>query len=119
MDQEAQEISVEDLAKVSLKFGTVLAAERVEKSEKLLRLDVGFGDGPSVQVLAGIGRAFQPEALVGRQFLFVTNLPPRKMMGLESRGMILAAGPPDDPALISAVGAGGVQSRVPDGSRAR
>ncbi|MEZ5989396.1 MAG: methionine--tRNA ligase [Planctomycetota bacterium] len=81
----------DDFAKLDLRVGRVLEAERVPKSKKLLRtvVDLGF---EKRQVLAGVAEQIEPEQLVGRQVLVVANLAPRKMMGLESQGMLLMAG---------------------------
>lgn len=85
------EIPFEEFVKVDLRVGTVSNAQRVEKSDKLLRLEVQFGAeiGPRV-IVAGIAEAFPVEALMGRQVLAVVNLPPRKLFGIESHGMLLA-----------------------------
>lgn len=80
-----------DFQKVDLRFGTVQSAERVPKSDKLVKMLVSFGT-ETRQILAGVGKTFTPEQLIGEQFLFVVNLAPRKMMGLESHGMMLATG---------------------------
>lgn len=82
-------IAFEDFAKVDLRVGKIVEASRVEKSEKLLKLKVDFG-AEKRQILAGIGKAYAPEALIGKTATFVFNLAPRMMMGLESQGMILA-----------------------------
>ena len=86
-------ISIEDFAKVELKIGRVVAAERVEKSDKLIRLKVDIGE--ERQVVAGIGKAYDPEYLVGKEIVVVANLKPAKLMGVESRGMLLAASDED------------------------
>jgi methionyl-tRNA synthetase len=83
-------IAIDDFAKVDLRVGTVKVAERVPKSDKLLRLEVDIGSEVR-QVLAGIAEAYAPETLVGRKVVIVANLAPRKMRGLESNGMIVAA----------------------------
>lgn len=83
-------ITFDDFMKVDIRCGFITAAERVPKSDKLLKLKVNFGPLGERQVLAGIGKSFQPEAIVGLSAAFVVNLAPRKMMGLESHGMILA-----------------------------
>ncbi|MBL7662335.1 methionine--tRNA ligase [bacterium] len=85
-------IEFDDFAKVSLRVGQILEASRIEKSDKLLKLKVDLGEqsGPR-QILAGIGKHYDPEALVGRKVCAVTNLKPRKMLGHESQGMLLAA----------------------------
>ena len=97
----AAQITIDDFAKVDLRVATVLEAERVKGADKLLRLvvDLGF---EKRQVLAGIASAYQPESLIGRKVVVVANLQPRKLRGLESNGMIVAAsiGPADKPVLI-------------------
>jgi methionyl-tRNA synthetase len=95
-------ISIDDFAKIELKVGLVKSAERVEKADKLLKLLVDIGDEVR-QVLAGIAMGYAPEELVGRKVVIVTNLAPRKMRGLESNGMLLAAsaGPDGKPVLCT------------------
>jgi len=83
-------ITIDDFAKIDLRVGIVQVAERVPKSDKLLRLEVNIGTEVR-QVLAGIAEAYSPETLVGRKVVIVANLAPRKMRGLESNGMIVAA----------------------------
>jgi len=90
-------ISFDDFAKVELKTARVMQAERVENSEKLLRLTLNVGDknevGESMNriVLAGIGKQYEPENLVGKDIVIVANLEPRSLMGEMSNGMIVAA----------------------------
>ncbi len=84
-------ISYEDFAKIELKVGKVLSADRVEGSEKLLRLKVDLAEENPRQILAGVGRTYDPEMLVGKEIVIVANLEPRKLMGEESQGMLLAA----------------------------
>jgi methionyl-tRNA synthetase len=84
-------IGIEDFAKVELRAAQVLTAERVPKADKLLRLTVDLGEAASRQILAGIAQYYEPEKLVGRKIIVVANLQPRKMRGLESQGMLLAA----------------------------
>lgn len=91
-------INYEDFSKVELKVGKVLTAEPIEGSEKLLKLEVNFGE-ETRQILSGIAKWYSPKDLIGKFFVFVTNLEPRKMMGLESFGMILATDT-DKPILI-------------------
>lgn len=86
-----QQITIEEFQKVQLKVGKVLSAERVPKSEKLLKLQVDLG-GEQRQIVAGIGKTYEPESLVGRRIIIVANLKPAKLMGVESQGMVLAAG---------------------------
>jgi methionyl-tRNA synthetase len=76
---------------MDLRIGKILSAERVPKSDKLLKLMVDIGEPAPRQVIAGIGKSFAPEALVGQHVVVVANLKAAKLMGLESRGMVLAA----------------------------
>ncbi len=85
-----EKITIDDFAKVELRVGVVKSAERIPKADKLLKVLVDIGDEVR-QVLAGIATAYAPEDLVGRKVVVVTNLAPRKMRGLESNGMLLAA----------------------------
>jgi len=84
--------TIDDLSKIALRLALVREAERVPKSDKLLRLQVDVGEGAPRQILAGIGKVYAPEDLIGKRIVVIANLAPRKMMGLESRGMVLAAG---------------------------
>lgn len=90
-------INFEEFSKVELKTARVLEAERVDGSNKLLKLKVDLGkeEGADVsktrQILAGIGKSYEPEQLVGKQIIVVANLEPRSLMGFESQGMLLAA----------------------------
>jgi len=88
--QEPQHITIDDFAKVELRVAQILVAERVPKADKLLRLEVDLGYEKR-QILAGIAQYYEPEKLVGRKIIIVANLAPRKMRGLESNGMLLAA----------------------------
>ena len=83
-------ITIDDFAKVELRVAQILVAERVPKADKLLRLEVDLGDEKR-QILAGIAEHYEPEKLIGRRIVIVANLAPRKMRGLESNGMLLAA----------------------------
>jgi len=85
-----QGIAIDDFAKVDLRVAQILAAERVPKADKLLRLEVDLGYEKR-QILAGIAQYYEPEKLIGRKIVIVANLAPRKMRGLESNGMLLAA----------------------------
>ena len=95
-------IGIEDFAKVELRVGVVKSAERIQGADKLLKLLVDIGDEVR-QVLAGIALGYTPEELVGRKVVIVANLAPRKMRGLESNGMLLAAsvGPDGKPVLCT------------------
>jgi len=87
------QITIDEFMKIQLKTAKVLAAERVPKSEKLLKLQVSLGEGAEQrQIVAGIGRKYEPEALIGKTIIIVANLKPAKLMGIESQGMVLAAG---------------------------
>ena len=93
-------VSFEDWKKVELKVADVIAAERVEGSEKLLKLSVSLGDEER-QIIAGIGKAYSPENIIGRKIIIVANLEPKILMGLESQGMLVAATDEEgNPALI-------------------
>src|SRR3989344_4156414 len=83
-------ISIEDFKKAELKIARILSAERVEGSEKLIKLRVSLGEEER-QLVAGIGKAYEPEALIGKEIVIVANLEPRTLMGEESQGMLLAA----------------------------
>lgn len=92
-------ISYEQFQQIELCVATILAAERVEGSEKLIRLKVSLGEEER-QIIAGIGKRYAPEELVGKQIIVVANLEPRMLMGMESQGMLLAADTPDGPVLL-------------------
>jgi len=108
----APQITIDDFAKVDLRVATVVEAERVKGADKLLRIvvDLGF---EKRQIVAGIALAYQPESLIGRKVVIVANLQPRKLRGLESNGMIVAAslGPEDKPVLV------GFHEEVENGAR--
>lgn len=84
-------IEIGDFAKIELRVGEVLTAERVPKSDKLLRMTIDLGEQEPRQVLAGIAEYYEPEKMIGRKVVVVANLKPRKLRGYESQGMILAA----------------------------
>jgi methionyl-tRNA synthetase len=84
------EVSYEDFAKLELKIGKVIQVEDVQGSNKLLKLTVDFGNEKRIAV-AGIKQQYKPEDLLNKKFVFVTNLQRRKIMGIESQCMILAA----------------------------
>jgi len=96
----APQITIDDFAKVDLRVAKVLVAERIPKADKLLRLEVDLGFEKR-QILAGIAEYYAPETLIGRKVVIVANLAPRKMRGLESNGMVVAAsvGPDGAPVL--------------------
>lgn len=83
-------LTIDEFAKLEARIGVVLSAEAVEGSEKLIRLMLDFGETQPRQILSGIRAWYEPASLVGKQLLFVVNLAPRKLMGLESQGMLMA-----------------------------
>ncbi|MEK6639439.1 MAG: methionine--tRNA ligase [Nitrospirota bacterium] len=96
------QITIDEFMKIQLKTAKVLTAERVPKSEKLLKLQVSLGDGTEQrQIVAGIGKKYEPEALIGKTIVIVANLKPAKLMGIESQGMVLAAGDSEVRGLIT------------------
>jgi methionyl-tRNA synthetase len=104
-------IGIEDFAKVELRVGQVKAAEKVKGADKLLRLEVDLGTEVR-QVVAGIAESYAPELLIGRKVVIVANLAPRKLRGLESNGMIVAASPEGGKAVLA-----GFLEDVPVGTR--
>ncbi|MEO5648333.1 MAG: methionine--tRNA ligase subunit beta, partial [Ginsengibacter sp.] len=84
------EIVFDDFAKIDLKVGTILSAAKVEKADKLLKLEIDLGFEKRI-ILSGIAQHFSPEEITGKQVVVVANLAPRKMRGIESNGMILMA----------------------------
>jgi methionyl-tRNA synthetase len=96
---EERYIRIDDFAKIDLRIGKVLEAERIEGSNKLLRLVVDIGE--KRQIVAGIGKTYSPGELIGKLVVIVSNLKPAKLMGVESQGMLLAAGTENDIAIIS------------------
>jgi methionyl-tRNA synthetase len=93
-------ITIDKFFETELKVGTIQAAERVPKSEKLIKMSVDVGEESPRQIVAGIGLAYQPEELVGKQVAVVANLQPAKLMGVESQGMVLAASIDGKPVLL-------------------
>ncbi len=83
-------ISFDDFKKLDIKIGEVKSAERVPDTDKLIRLMVDFGAEEDRQIISGIAKYTEPEALIGRRFPFIINIEPRVIHGLESNGMILA-----------------------------
>jgi len=104
-------ISIDDFAKVEMRVGQVKAAEKVAGADKLLKLQVDIG-GEVRQIVAGIALAYAPDALIGRKVAVVVNLAPRKLRGVESDGMIVAASLPDGQPVLA-----GFLEDVPVGSR--
>lgn len=84
-------ITIEDFSKVEIKIGKVISAEKVEGSEKLLKLMVDLGEEKPRQILSGVAKAVTPEEITGKMVPIASNLAPRMMMGMESNGMMLCA----------------------------
>jgi methionine--tRNA ligase beta chain len=98
-----EKISIEEFAKVEVQVGTVLAAERVPETDKLIKCSVDFAEpsGPRT-IVSGIAMYVpEPESLVGRQLAYVTNLAPRVIKGIESNGMLFAVGSGDTFAFLT------------------
>ncbi|MFY9609983.1 MAG: methionine--tRNA ligase [Blastocatellia bacterium] len=110
---ESNIITIDDFVKVELRAATVLEAERVPKADRLLRLQVDLGEEKPRQLLAGIAQHYAPEDVVGRKIIVVSNLAPRKLRGLESNGMLLAASIGEDGRPVLATFA----EEVPNGAR--
>jgi len=109
--EQPTHIVIDDFVKVDLRVAQILVAERVPKADKLLRLEVDLGYEKR-QILAGIAQYYEPEKLIGRKIVIVANLAPRKMRGLESNGMLLAASLPDGAPVLA-----GFLEEVPLGAR--
>lgn len=106
-------IEIGDFAKVDLRVGQVLTAERLPESDKLLLLSIDLGEETPRQILAGIAEYYEPEKLVGRKLVVVANLKPRKLRGYESQGMVVAAAVGDEGRPVVAT----FSEDVPNGAR--
>ncbi len=109
----AGEITIEEFAKLDIRIGKVLKAERIPGSRKLLRLEVDLGEGEPRQLVAGLAGFYEPDELVGMNVVVLANLKPKKIMGVESRGMLLAADVNGRPVLLT------VEEDVPPGTKVR
>ena len=89
-------VSFEDFEKLDIRVGHIKHCEKVKKSKKLLKFTIDDGSGIARTILSGIAAYYEPEQLIGKDVLFVANFAPRKMMGIESQGMILSAVNADD-----------------------
>ena len=105
-------ISIDKFFETDLRVAEIRAAEKVEKSKKLIKLTVFDGDGERTLV-AGVATKYTPEELVGRKVVIVANLQPAKLMGIESNGMVLAASIDGEPSLLS------VDPSVPAGTKVK
>ena len=85
-------LSLNQFKEMELRVGTIVAARRAPGTDKLLCLSVDLGEEHPRQIISGIADFFEPDALIGQQYIFVANLAPRTIRGFESQGMILAAG---------------------------
>ncbi|MBW3671565.1 MAG: methionine--tRNA ligase [Acidobacteria bacterium] len=109
---DAQQISIDQFFETDLRVAEIIAAEKIEKSNKLLKLRVSTGDSERT-VVAGIAKQYEPDEIVGRKIVIVANLEPARLMGVESQGMVLAADRGGKPTLLS------VDPAVPAGTRVR
>lgn len=122
------DITFEEFKKLQIKIGLIVEANKIEGTDKLLKLEVDFGDDPSAhstgsgqassgrlrrQIVSGIAQFYKPEKLIGKQFPFITNLEPRTIRGVESQGMILAVDVHEKAVLLKPV------KKVPNGSLVR
>lgn len=108
-----EQISFDEFNKMDLRVGQILHAERVEGTQKLLKLEVDIGTEKR-QMVAGVAEVYSPEALVGKRIIVVANLKPATIRGIESQGMLLAADLPDDKPIVPFFG-----EDVPVGARVR
>ena len=97
-----EEIQYEDFAKLDIRIGTVVAAELVPETDKLIKCTVDFGEELGQRtIVSGIAEWKKPEELIGRQFPYIVNLAPRMLRGVESQGMLLAASDESGVALLT------------------
>ncbi len=96
-------INIDKFKEIDLRVAKILSAEQVEGSEKLVKLSLDVGT-ETRQIIAGIGKKYSPEELIGKEIIIVANLEPRQLMGLESQGMLLAADGGDGPIIIAPLG---------------
>jgi methionyl-tRNA synthetase len=111
--EKSPTISVDQFFQAELKVATIVAAEPVPKSSKLMKLTADLGEGSPRTIVAGIALAYKPEDLVGKQVVVVANLQPAKLMGVESNGMVLAASLDGKPVLLHP------DAQVPNGTRVK
>ncbi|MEM4934176.1 MAG: methionine--tRNA ligase subunit beta, partial [Desulfurococcaceae archaeon] len=97
----SEHISIDEFKKVDLRVGLVKSAERVTGSDRLIRLSVDLGDLGERQVIVGLAKWYPPEHFIGKYVVIVANLKPKRIMGLESQGMLLATDT-DPPVIITA-----------------
>ncbi|HOK35499.1 MAG TPA: methionine--tRNA ligase subunit beta [Candidatus Pacearchaeota archaeon] len=92
-------ITFEEFQKLDLRIAKVINAEKINGSEKLLKLEIDLGDEKR-QIVAGIAKFYEPENLLGKEIVVIANLEPREIMGVESQGMLLAAEIDGEPVLL-------------------
>jgi len=112
--EQAAKIPIDDFAKVDMRVGLVLSAERVKNSDKLMLMKVDIGESEPRTIVAGIAEAYTPSELVNRKVVIVVNLQPRKLKGIESNGMIVAASAGDGKPVLA-----GFHEDIPVGARLR
>jgi len=95
-----ENINFEDFKKIDIRVGKIIAAEKIEFSDKLLKLQVDFGKEKR-QIVSGIAQFYEPDYLIGKEYPFVFNLFPKRLMGIESQGMILTADGENGPVLMN------------------
>ncbi len=105
-------ITFDDFSKLDIRIGTVTAAEKVQGADKLIRLEIDIGD-ETRQVVAGMAHTYTPQDFIGKQVPILVNLEPRKLRGIESQGMILAADVGGKPVMLI------TDRQVPPGSTVR
>jgi methionyl-tRNA synthetase len=110
--EETQQITINDFMNVDLRVAKVLSAERVEGTDKLMKLQIDLGSEQR-QLVAGIAQVYEPDALVGKQIVVVANLKPARLRGVESQGMLLAADAAGRPIIAT------FEEQVPLGTRVR
>lgn len=113
VEGEKPVVAYADFAKLDLRVAKILAAEKVEGADKLLKLTVSLGEFGERTLAAGIARHYEPEELVGKKIAVVANLQPKKLRGVESKGMLLAACTPNDESVVLLV----LDKDIPEGSK--
>jgi methionyl-tRNA synthetase len=99
--QKAAEISYDDFAKLDIRVGTVLAVEKIENADKLLKCRIDFGELGERTIVSGIAEWKSADDLVGKQLPYIVNLAPRMLRGVESQGMLIAASDENGVALLT------------------
>ncbi len=113
MEENSSQVSYNDFAKLDIRIGTVVAAELVPETAKLIKCTIDFGELGERTIVSGIAEWKKPEELVGKQFPYIVNLSPRMLRGVESQGMLLAASDEGGVALLNP------ERKLPSGTRLR